>query len=413
MKLSVIICVYNTARDYLTECLDGITCSTLKDLAGGYEICMVDDGSLTDYSDIVSKYGLKYLKTENRGILSARLTGVGMASGEYIVFCDSDDTVSHNYYLPMIERAEKSGADIVINDWAFYTPNMKYYCTNDATIKENIDLTGDDTLHLFTKNCGRQHSFYVLWNKLYRADILNKSFASLNEQGYPRDASYAEDAAINFFAWKYAKRVVNIHTGYYFYRIHPTQTVNATSEKRLLEQIEDMARCLRLMRDNVGNNIHRDEINENINAWASLMSRAHFALAKSNGYENLFPKIRELYGIKELRGPIFKDASDYIEKTLLGDNFSKIDSMLLALWNLKDVPNVKYRKKDTYTARCVENLIEHGKISVDKRKPVDIVIPKLKCSLKAKIIHNKCVYALGLIFFKKGSKIRGMLKKII
>ena len=83
MKLSIIICIYNTAIDYLAECIESITNSTLKELDGNYEICMVDDGSTVDYTDLVNKYRINYKKTENRGILAARTTGVEMASGDY------------------------------------------------------------------------------------------------------------------------------------------------------------------------------------------------------------------------------------------------------------------------------------------------------------------------------------------
>lgn len=413
MKLSIIICVYNTAKEYLTECLESITRSTVKQLNGGYEICMVDDGSSIDYSELVSKYGIKYLKTENCGILSARRTGVQIAEGEYIVFCDSDDTVSHNYHMPMVECAEKSSADIVINDWAFYTPNMKYYCTNDETIRKNIDAVKGDTLLLFMKNRGRQHSFYVLWNKLYKAELLRKSLESLFGAGYPLNASYAEDAAINFFAWKYAKRVINIHTGFYFYRIHPSQTVNAASEERLLSQIEDMSECFKIMRSNIEDEPHKEKIEEDLDAWISLMSRAHFATASANGYKNLFPKIQELYNTQKLKMPIFKDSSDYLAKTLLGINFTEVDAALLSLWDSDEIIKVSYRKKDTYTARCVDYLAEHEKVLKANLQNADIAIPKLRYPLKQRILHNKYVYALGLLLFKKGSKIRGLLKKMV
>ena len=122
MKLTVIICVYNTDKSYLDECLSSITHSTLAtaklcdrdDI--GYEILMVDDGSTEDYRDLVDKYGVRYVKTENRGIFTARALGVELADGDFITFCDSDDTVSFNYHLPMLMTAEFHSADIVINE---------------------------------------------------------------------------------------------------------------------------------------------------------------------------------------------------------------------------------------------------------------------------------------------------------
>ena len=66
MKFSIIICVYNTPVEYLSEALRSVTDSTLKRISGDYEICMVDDGSdeKYDYSALVKEYGVKYIKTE-------------------------------------------------------------------------------------------------------------------------------------------------------------------------------------------------------------------------------------------------------------------------------------------------------------------------------------------------------------
>ena len=108
MKLSIIICVYNTDYDYLDKCLTSLTRSTLgnatmlKDEKIEYEIIFVDDGSSKDYTSLVEKYGVRYTKTENQGIFLARALGISLATGDYIAFCDSDDTVSFNYHLPML-----------------------------------------------------------------------------------------------------------------------------------------------------------------------------------------------------------------------------------------------------------------------------------------------------------------------
>ena len=173
MKLSVIICVYNTPREYLDKCLSSITNSTLS--LGEYEICIVDDGSSEDYSDLVGKYGAVYRKHENQGILYSRICGIEMAKGDYVTFVDSDDTVSVNYHYPMLTESEN--ADIVVNDWAFHTEKCKYFCTTDDLTSGDVSKFGDDVLAFFLAGEGRQHSRFVLWNKAFRSDVIKRVFS--------------------------------------------------------------------------------------------------------------------------------------------------------------------------------------------------------------------------------------------
>ena len=174
MKLSIIICVYNTDKGFVDECLGSLAASTLSE----HEIVFVDDGSTVDYSDIIDKYKPIYTKTENRGLFGARLHGISVARGEYIAFVDSDDTVSKNYHMPMLREAERTGADIVINDWAFNPMGIRNYCTADSTIAGNVDVRGD-ALAFYTSQRGREHSYFVQWNKLFRAELLKKSAADI------------------------------------------------------------------------------------------------------------------------------------------------------------------------------------------------------------------------------------------
>lgn len=412
MKLSIIICVYNTAINYLVECLESITNSTLKDISGDYEICMVDDGSTLDYSDLISKYPIKYLKTQNRGILSARTTGAKMACGEYSVFCDSDDTVSFNYHLPMLEKAISAKADIVINGWASNTARARYYAEKDDTMYKNIDVCGEDTLLTFSENEGRQHSFFVLWNKLYKTKLLQNAIDSVYAAGISERTSYSEDVAINFFAWRDAKRIVNIRTGFYFYRIHSTQSVNVASAKKLKSQIDNMTKTLLVMRDNIGDTVHKDKILEHINEWAALMARAHYSQAESAKYTELFPYIKEKYDVEKLSFSTVRDGSIYEHKKLLGDNFEEIDSLLLQIHDSDSKVRVRSLSKDRYIIDSINYIKNKGKITEDSTAPI-IVIPKFKISLRQKLIHNAFLYRLGLIFFKKGSKCREFLKKFI
>ncbi|MBE6645658.1 MAG: glycosyltransferase family 2 protein [Ruminococcaceae bacterium] len=412
MRLSVLICVYNTDKKYLDECLRSITESTLDGIRGNYEICILDDGSDRDYSDIAKKYGAMLRKTENRGIYAAREAVLRMAQGEFCVYCDSDDTVSCDYHLPMLNEAEKTGTDIIINGWAFHTESARYYCRKDETVSGDIDLCSDEKLRTFFKYGGRYHSFYVLWNKLYRTELLKKAFLRLENEGYPKSASYAEDAAINFFAWREAKRIKNIHTGFYFYRIHASQSVNATTKERILSQIESMSFCFSIMRRNIGENRYKDEILHHLRDWEKLMARTHYSLAKANGHGTLFPIIKEKYSIDKLKNSTLMDAGGYIVTTLLGKNFKEIDRILLSIWKSKKPLSIKYSQSDAYTANCVRRLISSGK-AIKTRGTPDVMIPKADIPKKHRFIHNGFVYRIGIVLFKKGSKARAFLKKFI
>lgn len=422
MKLSIIICVYNTDKDYFDACLKSLTRSTLASTAIcgrrdiSYEIVVVDDGSTVDYSDTISHYpSITYVKTENRGIFKARALGVELASGDYIAFCDSDDTVSYNYHLPMLLAAERRGADIVMNDWAFHSQNARYCCRGDSTISTDIEKTGEDVLYAFVAQRGREHSYYVLWNKIYSAAILKEAtktaIAAAEEKCGEARYNYSEDALINFFAFKGAKKLVNIHTGYYFYRVHGSQTVNVTSKERLLTHVNFTTTTLSVMRDGVKGYRAEGEMLEHLHEWALLMSRTHYSYAKKGGYTDLFEVIREGYGADKLRTSTMHDGSAYSKNKLLADNFEAVDNALLELWR-DEKKTVCIEKRSDYVARSLSftESEQNVRLTVTKQEAAH-VIPAEIIPIKKRIIYNPIVYKLGMLLFKKGSKIRAFLKK--
>ena len=406
MKLSLIICVYNTDKAYLDECLGSLTRGTLSAVSGEYEICMVDDGSDIDYSELVEKYGISYVKTENRGIYSARKTGAFMAKGEFSAFCDSDDTVSFNYHKAMLDKAVAAEADIVINDWAFHTQRARYFCKNDSTINSDFDFSGNDVLKAFFAPAGKEHAYFVLWNKLYKTELLREAFVSLDEAGIPDRSSYSEDAAINFFAFQKAKRMVNIHSGYYFYRLHSSQTVNVISEERLKSQILFMSKTLDIMEESLNDKTLIAKLDE----WRALMSRVHYSHAKSNKYTSLYPLIKEKYRVGRLSLSTYSDGKCYSSTKLLGDNFPEIEAALIEAWQSEEPVRLIYSSKDSYAKRSAEFLISANKTDDNSGKAV--TVPKAKNSFINKLLHNAVIYKISLRLFKKGSRIRALLKKM-
>ena len=116
-KLSVIIPVYNV-EEYLEKCLD----SAIEENAADYEIICVNDGSTDSSPDILRSYAEKYpdlirvISTENRGLGSACNTGIREASGEYVVFLDSDDCFSKNAVPEMLTFLDGE-TDMIVFDF--------------------------------------------------------------------------------------------------------------------------------------------------------------------------------------------------------------------------------------------------------------------------------------------------------
>ncbi|MBQ9797107.1 MAG: glycosyltransferase family 2 protein [Clostridia bacterium] len=409
MKLSLIICVYNTPMEYLTEALESIARSTLRD----YEICMVDDGSTEDYTALAARYGVRLQKTENSGILAARLRGIEMAQGEYCAFFDSDDTISVHYHQPMLEKAAETDADIVINGWAFHTAHTRYATPNDSTLSQEIDLCGDEVLLAFAAQAGREQSYYVTWNKIYRREILKTAAKCIAESPLGGDRiCYGEDMLINFYAFREAKRVCNVRTGYYFYRIHANQSVQVIHEERLRAQLIAMADIFALAISQVGEHPHREQILRHMHAWRALMSRTHYSHAAAQGYKSLYPLIMEKYGVTELKRSTWHDSSVYYRARLLPDNIEEIDAALRPLFDVDAPTKVCYARKDTYVKRMMAVLKEEGKALIYD-KNAEIRIPREQIRFRNRVLHNDLIYAAGVLLFPKGSGLRAWLKRIL
>ena len=84
-RISVVVCSYNGART-LRDCLDGLRQLDYLD----YEVIVVDDGSTDGTSAIAGEYGVRLIRTENRGLSNARNTGWHAATGEIVAYTDDD-----------------------------------------------------------------------------------------------------------------------------------------------------------------------------------------------------------------------------------------------------------------------------------------------------------------------------------
>ncbi len=113
-KISIIVPVYN-AEKTLNKCMDSIISQSFTD----WELLLVDDGSTDGSGVLCDEYAAKDSRIRvfhkaNGGVSSARNLGLDNVTGEWVVFCDSDDYwIGKDSLGKLYESAIKHNADIV------------------------------------------------------------------------------------------------------------------------------------------------------------------------------------------------------------------------------------------------------------------------------------------------------------
>ncbi len=405
-KLSIIICVYNTKLEFLKQCLDSIFAETIFDR----EVVIVDDGSDVDYFKLLEEFPqTKYFKTKNQGTLKAREFGARNATGDYICYVDSDDTVSFGYHEAMMKIAIENDCDIAINDWAFHTERTRYVCLNDSLISGNISANSAEFLDSFFEKEGRQHSYYVLWNKIFRREILLFAFDEIARKQLD-SLVFAEDLLICYFVYFYAKKIKNLHFGYYFYRVHGEQQVSVLKEEKLKNHIEQMATVFDVIENDLKNKNLFEKYCKNFYSWKQLLCAVQYADAKKFSGTALIGFLKEKYRDVPL-SKLPKDYGDaYLKQKVLPTNIAGLDEKLKLVYNRKNEVFV-FAKKNSYSKKMLQSLeaVFAKKIVFTNKKNAEIVFDD-RVSRKQKILHNSFVYKVGMFLFPKGSKIRNKLK---
>lgn len=224
MKLSIIIPVYNT-KDYLAACLDSVVDSA----CGDYEIVIVNDGSTDDSGIIAAGWASRYpelirvITTENGGLGAARNVGLEAAKGDYLLFVDSDDTLSAGALREMLDALDGS-FDIGIFDILQVNPSGDtvgtiYGCAEhgDFTLEESPRLLFDPP-----SAC----------NKLFRRALFTESGVR-----FPGRVWF-EDLRTTPKLYPRAGTIRNLARPWYRYLIRPGSITNSANTARNLEVID-------------------------------------------------------------------------------------------------------------------------------------------------------------------------------
>ena len=191
--VSIIIPFYNTGDSLIV-----LLAKLITDRYSNLEIICVDDASTDDSYAKISKFArdkktITVLRNKhNGGSASARNLALKQFSGEYVIFVDSDDTVSDDFISEMVEDIEKSGAVLTTCGFCqnYLHDRKKVLKYVDAPIeRKNGEKLSDYVLRMI----GGDARLYSSVNKIFRGDIIRK-----NKLRFDDELNFAEDTKFVF-----------------------------------------------------------------------------------------------------------------------------------------------------------------------------------------------------------------------
>ena len=206
--VSIIVPVYN-AEATLARCIDSILTQEYTD----FELILVDDGSQDTSGDICDQYAskdsrIRVIHKENTGVSASRNQALDQALGTYLQFLDSDDWITPNATQLLVDTAAHFHCDLVISDF-YRVVGERVSVKGD--IEDDCVMTQEEFAAHMVENPA---DFYygVLWNKLFRRDIIEKYHLRMDEQ-----ISWCEDFMFNLEYIRHAEVFYALQVPIYYY----------------------------------------------------------------------------------------------------------------------------------------------------------------------------------------------------
>ena len=224
-SVSIIIPVYNV-EPYVEACIKSVMCQTY---IGSIECIVVDDCG-TDNSMIIVQKMIAYYNgpvrykilhhDHNRGLSSARNTGMDAATGDYLFFLDSDDEIREDSIEKLTKPIEKETFDIVVGD-------MQIIGNNELYPRLKLNMNDKEILR------GREIevAYRIRWkmmaqNKLYRTAFVREQKLRFKEGLIHEDELWSLQIAC------LAKSLVAVKHFTYLYYVRQGSIISVNTPQR-------------------------------------------------------------------------------------------------------------------------------------------------------------------------------------
>lgn len=224
-KISIVVPVYNVER-YLHRCLDSLINQTYSNI----EIICVNDGSPDNSLKILEEYSkqdtrIKIISQENKGLPGARNTGIDNATGDYILFVDSDDSLHLDACRILYEFIDKNkGADIVWFQSVYYVSDNKIKYPRKLIYNKSNYKVFDDIVGTFNLS-----NFLACWDKIYSAKFIKQN----NLYFCPNIRCYIEDGLFMINAFLYNPHIFIYNKYLYNYYMNESSITHQEPKRQL------------------------------------------------------------------------------------------------------------------------------------------------------------------------------------
>lgn len=183
MMFSIIVPCYN-CKDFVRDCIESIIKQNYYD----FEVILIDDGSTDGTSQILDEYASIYsfiytYHFVNEGVSYSRRRGITLATGDYLIFVDSDDTINPNLLYELSLAIKQHASPDIIRYQSNLVGDAKYkdhqrYNFYDAL---GVTLTGLEALKQWSTS-GKKYAVY--WLFAFKKNVFSTVLFSVDLRCY-------------------------------------------------------------------------------------------------------------------------------------------------------------------------------------------------------------------------------------
>lgn len=212
---SIIVPIHNTPEEYLRECIE----SSINQKTDDIEIILIDDGSDDYCGEICLEYAkripqINYIRQDNKGASVARNAGLMIATGEYIVFLDSDDVIPDGFLQTIRNKISEYGnPDILMYGYGSKYSNRVLNRLLPNEVRSKLERNNLIYATLGEYNGFLPYDVVNIWAKLIKRSVIEE-----HNIRFPIGVIRGQDAVFMLYVYNYCKTVSFIPMIGYFYR---------------------------------------------------------------------------------------------------------------------------------------------------------------------------------------------------